>query len=173
MSECILWPKAVGGKMGYGQQWIEGKLQRAHRVAWGKVNGSIPAGLFVLHKCDVPACINPDHLFLGTKADNNVDRAAKGRNAAPKKKEKPDMTHQNPFARWFAQQSYHTTQAGIARQIGCDRSYVTMLMREQLDIMPSLPMAMAIENLTMGEVTAKAFHDFILDNRRAKAKEAA
>lgn len=83
------------------------------------------------------------------------------------------MTHQNPFARWFAQQSYHTTQAGIARQIGCDRSYVTMLMREQLDIMPSLPMAMAIENLTMGEVTAKAFHDFILDNRRAKAKEAA
>ena len=52
----------------------------AHRVAWVKARGEIPAGICVLHRCDNPPCINVDHLFLGTQIDNILDCSAKGRN---------------------------------------------------------------------------------------------
>jgi hypothetical protein len=53
----------------------------AHRAAWIKAYGPIPDGLVVCHSCDNPPCVNLDHLWLGTVADNNRDRAAKGRSA--------------------------------------------------------------------------------------------
>lgn len=76
---CVLWG---GGKCTAGYGYISltgGKKMRAHRFAWTARHGDIPGGLHVLHKCDVPACINPDHLFLGTAADNASDKIAKGR----------------------------------------------------------------------------------------------
>jgi len=53
--------------------------KRAHRVSYAEFRGPIPAGLWVLHSCDTPACVNPDHLFLGTAKDNTQDMLAKGR----------------------------------------------------------------------------------------------
>lgn len=64
---------------GYGRIFINGKSESTHRVSWIVYKGPIPNGLFVLHKCDVRNCVNPDHLFLGTHKDNMQDMKNKGR----------------------------------------------------------------------------------------------
>lgn len=78
ISGCRLWFGAAVPK-GYGVMFYQGKQQYAHRVSWHLVNGQIPDGLQILHRCDVPACINPKHLFLGTQKENIQDMLVKGR----------------------------------------------------------------------------------------------
>lgn len=77
---CWIWT-AGKSPQGYGKMRAWGKHARAHRVSWVIHKGAIPPGLCVLHRCDNPACVTPDHLFLGTSIDNNIDRDAKGRQA--------------------------------------------------------------------------------------------
>jgi hypothetical protein len=78
--ECWIWTGSRGF-YGYGQLRTghSGVLERAHRLAWEFFRGPIPNGLFVLHRCDSPPCVNPDHLWLGTQRDNLRDCATKGR----------------------------------------------------------------------------------------------
>ena len=64
---------------GYGTFRIARKSVAAHRMAWHLINGDIPIGLCVLHKCDNKACVKPSHLFLGTQQDNIEDMVKKGR----------------------------------------------------------------------------------------------
>ena len=80
-SECWLWT-AAKRNFGYGGVRIAGKTLGAHRAAYEAKNGAGSAdGLMVRHKCDVPACVNPAHLEIGTLADNNRDTVERGRHA--------------------------------------------------------------------------------------------
>lgn len=83
-NECWLWT-ACRNDQGYGSAFTpRGTHDKAHRVSWELHFGPIPPGqgphgTCVLHRCDNPSCVNPNHLFLGTNRDNAIDRQRKGR----------------------------------------------------------------------------------------------
>lgn len=85
-SGCWIW-MAAKGTNGYGRfhRGTRNHWEPAHRVSWILTCGSIPKGMFVLHHCDVPLCVNPAHLFLGTHRDNMADAVTKGRMSTPAK----------------------------------------------------------------------------------------
>ncbi len=86
--DCWMWQGTIALPNKCGQRYgsfgiSEGKSvnYRAHRFAWMLCNGRIPEGMVIMHSCDVPLCVNPAHLKLGTQADNVADRDIKGRTA--------------------------------------------------------------------------------------------
>ena len=104
---CWEW-QSMKDRDGYG---VYGKKHtRSHRYAWSLVYGPIPEGKYILHKCDNPACCNPNHLYLGTQANNMRDKVAHNRHPT---KLTPDNIR---TIRKLA--TTEATQASIARTFG-------------------------------------------------------
>lgn len=83
-SGCFLWIGALQ-KDGYGTLRSDGRSLLAHRAAWEAAFGTPPADKYVLHKCDVPWCVNPAHLYIGTQFDNMGDAVRRRRHSNSKK----------------------------------------------------------------------------------------
>lgn len=108
---------------GYGYMNINGLTKRAHRVAYEEYVGQIPAGLSVLHRCDNPRCINPDHLFLGNHQDNMADMVAKRRNATGARHGQSKVT----FEQVAAIRKEVGSQATIAKKYGLSQSQISRI----------------------------------------------
>lgn len=134
---CWLWTASTH-EFGYGVIGCPdrpGRTLRAHRVSWEWAHGEIPKGLLVLHKCDVPACVNPDHLFLGTHKDNSDDKVSKGRQAKignGRGEESPNSKLTWEKVRDIRKRSESgETQRSIAARYGIDKSNVAAIIRKK------------------------------------------
>lgn len=141
---CWWWTAAALKPHGYGQFAFGGRSQMAHRVAWMLSYGPIPDGMQVCHHCDHPRCVRPDHLFLGTNADNIADRMAKGRDSSPRGIWNRSVT--DPTTRVFGERNGEArlteamiheiraavaageSQRGVARRLGLHRTTVWRMM---------------------------------------------
>lgn len=90
-SGCWEWT-GCRDKDGYGKISINGKGDRAHRVSYEAHRGPIPAGRFVLHHCDNPPCVNPDHIYVGDQIQNEADKRNRNRGPAGERNVKAKLT---------------------------------------------------------------------------------
>lgn len=128
--DCVVYTWGSKTRSGHRKMRYHGRSRGVHCIAWTLVHGEIPPGRFVLHRCDVPNCINVDHLFLGTIADNNADRDRKGRhiplpgsrNGTAKLSE-----HQIIEIRELAKQG--VTQRAIAAKYGVTQRVIWLILR--------------------------------------------
>lgn len=137
--ECVA--AASIGTHGYGQVWDGRRMARAYRVAWEKANGPIPDGLCVLHHCDNPACINVEHLFLGTHADNMQDKAKKGRARTSDRRGEANtaatLTREEVRTIRALWASGETRQSEIAQRFGVCQQHVSRIVRGALWSVPN------------------------------------
>lgn len=113
-NDCWVWIGSVDGG-GYGICGRGRDLpRRAHRASWVLHRGAIPDGLYVLHRCDTPRCVNPDHLFLGDARINAHDCIAKGRKVAKARLFRPLRREGQGIPRGSARPRAKLTEAIVA-----------------------------------------------------------
>jgi hypothetical protein len=127
---CWLWTGCIGGN-GYGRMWLNGKDVMAHRVSWLIHKGVVPDGLLVLHRCDVRHCVNPDHLFLGTTADNVADKIAKGRHCYGARNGRSKLNDAAALS-IIQRASDGETLTSLARAFGVSRTVIRHIVRGRL-----------------------------------------
>jgi len=118
---CWLWQRAL-------DEWGYGRFGggSAHRVAWRFAYGPVPKGLQVLHRCDNPPCVRPDHLFLGSQADNMADMVVKGRALRGERNPNAKLTWEAVRA-IRAQHAAGVSKHSLSRQFGVDRTVITSI----------------------------------------------
>jgi len=119
---CWLWTGYLH-KDGYGGINFGGRAYRAHRIAYHVFVSPVPEGLFVCHHCDVRACINPAHLFLGTHDDNVADMVAKDRHNLGERNPQSKLTR----AQVLAIREADGVQREIAVEYGIHQSQVSFI----------------------------------------------
>lgn len=137
--QCWLWSGCFGDD-GYGRLRAErgyltkhGKrfMWATHRASWTLHFGEIPDGLSVLHRCDVKACVNPEHLFLGTQADNMADKTNKGRAQHGEAHGMSKLTESNVRA-IRQMKNLAVCQNDIAEFFGVSKQLVSLIVRRRL-----------------------------------------
>lgn len=134
-SECWEWTGTKASRLPYGlfrtSKDPADSPQGAHRVAWRLTYGAIPSEMFVCHRCDNPSCVNPDHLFLGTPADNLVDMRAKGRGPKPLRGDaNPNAALSEASVRDIRDRVQGgTTQTALATEYNVSKQTVSLIVR--------------------------------------------
>lgn len=126
---CWNW-KAGKDTHGYGQMNANGRKRLAHRISFEVHRGLIPEGKCVCHRCDNPACINPDHLFIGTQAENVADMIAKRRDRKASQKGEAHGQAKLTEADVIAIRSNaHSSQSDLAARYGVSPSQIGNIRR--------------------------------------------
>lgn len=127
---CWVWLGSLSH--GYGQMGVGGgRMKRTHRLSYELHNGPIPEGLLVCHECDVRACVNPAHFFLGTCADNNEDMRQKGRQSRGEKAPCVVLT-ESQVREIRARHASHSVGArALSREFGVCRSNVYAILSRE------------------------------------------
>ncbi len=129
---CWVWMGATkDGK--YGTFFLNGRNERTHRVSWMIVFGEIPTGLCVLHKCDNTLCVRPDHLFIGSKSDNNRDRHLKGRTAKGSKIHRAILSDQDAsyIRRIYKKNSRVSGSVALSKRFGISHQGVLSVVNRE------------------------------------------
>ena len=137
---CWLWTGTVLPR-GYGRMKFRDGVELTHRVSWILHFGPIPSGMCVCHACDTPGCVRPDHLWLGTNADNNRDKMEKGRQAKGEKNGAVKLTEATVRlirARYDAGES----QCSLMREFDIHRTRVFKIVHrvQWRHLSPSMPL---------------------------------
>lgn len=121
-SGCWEW-QGTKNFYGYGVLTIDGQEKRAHRVSYERTKGPIPEGMVILHSCDNPPCVNPDHLSIGTRFDNRLDAAKKNRLPAKLTPEQISRirTYGKSKFQWEIAEEFGVTQSLISRILSRQR----------------------------------------------------
>lgn len=136
-SECWVWTAST--RDGYGQFNVNGKMVASHRIAWVLANGQIPHdnsphGICICHRCDVRACCNPSHMFLGTNAVNIHDMISKGRHVA----RRGDLSGMSKLTTEQVYKIRHMHASGstyfrdIATKFGVSEQLIGMIVRRKI-----------------------------------------
>lgn len=134
---CWLWTAASSGlALNYGKFWLNGKYDKAHRASYILHKGDIPQGLWVLHKCDTPECVNPEHLFIGTRQDNVNDMISKGRGGQSKNpprgdKRKDSKLTQEDVLAIRKKCQLGESQSSVGKQYGITQTAVFKIVHKQ------------------------------------------
>ncbi len=133
-NECWLWA-AAKYQSGYGQVRVGARIRGAHREAYETENGAGSAeGLVVRHRCDVPSCVNPGHLEVGTQIDNTRDMIDRGRSAKGVANGRAKLSEGDAIAIRAAYVRGCCTygQASLARRFGVNQSTISEIIRRKL-----------------------------------------